>query len=172
MARLPTVGGDDDNWGTILNGFLEVEHNAGGTHKDASATSKGVVELATQTEVDAGTDEERVVVPSTLQNKLYSTQILEDGETINWDTADGAFAQVTLGGNRTLANPTHLINGASYILLIKQDEEGGRILTFGDAYKFADGTDPTLSTAANAVDIIAFLSDGTSLYGSFQGNFS
>jgi hypothetical protein len=31
MARLPTVGGDSGNWGTILNQFLQVEHNANGT---------------------------------------------------------------------------------------------------------------------------------------------
>lgn len=88
------------------------------------------------------------------------------------DRLTGTFAQITLTDNRTLANPTNLINGASYILLIKQDGTGGRTLAFGDAYKFPDGTDPTLSTDPNAVDIIAFLSDGTNLYGSFQGNFS
>ena len=31
MARLPTVGADDGNWGTVLNQFLEVSHNADGT---------------------------------------------------------------------------------------------------------------------------------------------
>lgn len=172
MARLPTPGGDDGNWGAILNEFLEVEHSGEGVHPDASEDTKGFVELATQEEVDTGSDDARAVVPATLQEKLYSTQELTDGETINWDTATGAFAEVTLGGNRTLANPTGLINGASYILLIKQDAEGSRTLTFGDAYKFPDGTAPTLSTDSNAVDIIAFLSDGTSLYGSFVGNFS
>ena len=33
MARLPTVGGDDGNWGSILNTFLQQEHNADGTLK-------------------------------------------------------------------------------------------------------------------------------------------
>ena len=33
MARLPTPGGDNGNWGTILNTFLSVEHNADGTLK-------------------------------------------------------------------------------------------------------------------------------------------
>jgi hypothetical protein len=103
---------------------------------------------------------------------LYSTQTLTDGGTINWNASLGAFVQVTLGGNRTLANPTNLVNGASYILIIKQDSVGSRTLSFGSGYKFAGGLDPTLTTAANAVDIIAFLSDGTNLYGSFQGNFS
>ncbi len=31
MVRLPTVGGDKDNWGTILNQFLQVGHNSDGT---------------------------------------------------------------------------------------------------------------------------------------------
>lgn len=33
MVRLPTVGGDDGDWGTILNTFLDVEHNADGSLK-------------------------------------------------------------------------------------------------------------------------------------------
>lgn len=70
MARLPTPGADNDNWGTLLNEFLEVEHNADGTHPDGSTTSKGFVELATQAEVNTGTDAARAVVPATLQEKL------------------------------------------------------------------------------------------------------
>ena len=31
MARLPVVGSDSNTWGTILNQFLQVAHNAGGT---------------------------------------------------------------------------------------------------------------------------------------------
>ena len=32
MARLPTVGGDTGDWGSVLNDFLDVEHNPDGTH--------------------------------------------------------------------------------------------------------------------------------------------
>ncbi|KKS93053.1 MAG: hypothetical protein UV68_C0028G0005 [Candidatus Collierbacteria bacterium GW2011_GWC2_43_12] len=32
MASLPTVGGDNGNWGTILNSYLQVEHSTNGTH--------------------------------------------------------------------------------------------------------------------------------------------
>lgn len=31
MARLPTVGGDDGSWGTVLNTYLQVAHNSDGT---------------------------------------------------------------------------------------------------------------------------------------------
>ena len=172
MPRLPVPGSDDNTWGTVLNEFLEVEHNADGTHPDASTANKGFIELATQNEVDTGADNSRAVVPSTLHNTLYNTQTLTDGTNIAWDLSLGAFAEVTLTDNRILDNPTNLINGASYILLVKQDGVGGRTLSFGSAYKFPDGTAPTLSTDPNAVDIIAFLSDGTSLYGTIQKNFS
>lgn len=168
MARLPAVGSDTGNWGDILNTYLKVEHNDDGTHKDASTTAKGVVELATSNEVNEGTDTTRAVTPAS----LYSTQVLTDGANIAWNLALGAMATVTLEGNRTLSNPTNLVNGASYILIVKQDGTGGRTLSFGNTYKFADGIDPTLSTGINAVDIITFLSDGTHLYGSFLGNFN
>lgn len=36
MSRLPTVGSDAGTWGTILNDYLSVEHNADGTLKKAS----------------------------------------------------------------------------------------------------------------------------------------
>ncbi len=44
MARLPTVGGDTGNWGTILNQFLQVEHNADGTLiKSLAATASYII---------------------------------------------------------------------------------------------------------------------------------
>jgi hypothetical protein len=36
MARLPIPGDDTDTWGTVLNGFLDVEHNANGTLRRGS----------------------------------------------------------------------------------------------------------------------------------------
>jgi hypothetical protein len=30
MARLPTVGGDSGNWGTVLNEYLQQSHTADG----------------------------------------------------------------------------------------------------------------------------------------------
>lgn len=40
MATLPTVGGDNGNWGTILNTFLQVAHNSDGTLKNQSINVK------------------------------------------------------------------------------------------------------------------------------------
>lgn len=46
MSRLPIPGSDDDTWGDILNDYLNQSHNSDGTAKDASTTSKGVIQLA------------------------------------------------------------------------------------------------------------------------------
>ncbi len=38
MTRLPVVGGDDGNWGQILNDFLEQAHQSDGALKPGSVT--------------------------------------------------------------------------------------------------------------------------------------
>lgn len=40
MAQLPTVGGDNNTWGTILNEYLSVSLNTDGTIKAAAVSSK------------------------------------------------------------------------------------------------------------------------------------
>lgn len=40
MARLPIVGGDDGDWGTVLNQFLSVAHNTDGTLAPATLLDK------------------------------------------------------------------------------------------------------------------------------------
>lgn len=99
-------------------------------------------------------------------------QTLVDGASIAWNVANGVSAEVTLAGNRALANPTSLQAGAGYLLIVRQDGTGGRTLTYGSAFRWPDGTAPVLSTAAGAVDILTFVSDGTALYGAIAKAFS
>lgn len=102
----------------------------------------------------------------------FAATTLTDDVSISWDLEDNQVAEVTLADNRTLAAPTNMKDGGTYILIVKQDATGGRALAFDAAYKFPDGEAPVLSSAANAVDILTFISDGTSMYGAFAGNFS
>lgn len=78
---------------------------------------------------------------------------LTDAATILVDAALGNIFTVTLGGNRTLGNPTGAVDGQKLLFRIKQDATGSRTLAFGTKYRF--GTDITslvLSTAANKLD--------------------
>lgn len=97
--------------------------------------------------------------------QYFVEQTLTDAATITWNANTQQAAKVTLGGNRTLALPTNLKAGSSYSLRIIQDATGSRTLAFAGGYKFAGGSAPTISTAANAIDIISFLSDGTNMFG-------
>jgi hypothetical protein len=71
-----------------------------------------------------------------------------------------------------LSNPSNLQAGASYTLIVKQDATGSRTLAYGTSYKWPGGTAPTLSTAANAIDVLTFISDGTNMYGVAQKGFA
>lgn len=106
------------------------------------------------------------------QQQLFGKKTLTDGATINWDLRYEQVAEVTLAGNRTLANPTNGEAGGTYILIVKQDSTGSRTLSFGANYAFPGGTAPTLSTAANAVDVLSFVYDGTNMLGVAQLDFS
>ena len=96
-------------------------------------------------------------------------QTLTDAATISWDTSLGQVATVTIAGNRAVANATNLKVGY-YTLHVIQDGTGSRTLTWGGIYKWPAGVAPTLTTNASARDIITFISDGTSMYGTYINN--
>jgi hypothetical protein len=82
---------------------------------------------------------------------------LTDAATIAVDFADSNNFSVTLGGGRTLGNPTNQVAGQSGSLFVVQDGTGSRTLAYSSDWEFAGGTAPTLSTAASAVDRIDYI---------------
>lgn len=81
---------------------------------------------------------------------------LSGAGTITMNLFSGQNFLVTLTGNRTLANPTSPTAGQTGLIYVRQDGTGSRTLAFGSSYNFSGGTAPTLSTNANAVDLLAF----------------
>jgi hypothetical protein len=81
---------------------------------------------------------------------------LTDSATITPNFADSNNFSVTLGGNRTLANPTNLVAGQSGCIWITQDGTGSRTLAYGSQWDFSGGTAPTLTTTASAVDCLVY----------------
>jgi hypothetical protein len=87
---------------------------------------------------------------------------LTDGATIAVNAALSDVFRVTLGGNRTLANPTNPTDGQSITFEAIQDATGSRTLSYGTAYSFpAAVPQPVLSTAAGSHDFIGFIYDTT-----------
>jgi hypothetical protein len=81
---------------------------------------------------------------------------LTDAATIAVDMGTFLNAVVTLGGNRTLGQPSNTKNGQSGCIEIIQDGSGNRTLAYHSDWKFAGGTDPTLSTAIGAIDLLFY----------------
>jgi hypothetical protein len=63
---------------------------------------------------------------------------------------------VTLTGATTLLNPSNAKIGQCGTIRVIQDGTGSRTMSYGDAYNFAGGTAPTLSTGAAAVDLLIY----------------
>jgi hypothetical protein len=60
---------------------------------DASTTAKGIIEIATQTEVDTGTDAVRAVTPATLAQRLAAVQ---SGNRYSVNVGDGTSTSITI----------------------------------------------------------------------------
>lgn len=87
---------------------------------------------------------------------------LTDGATITADLATANNFSVTLGGNRTLANPSNQTAGQTGVIVITQDGTGSRTLAYGSNWKFPNGAAPVLTTTANAVDVLAYYVESAS----------
>jgi len=98
---------------------------------------------------------------------------LTDGATITPDFDAGCNFAVTLGGNRTIANPSNIAAGQSGSIFLVQDATGSRTASWGSYWDFPAGTAPTLTTTANAVDRIDYVvRSSTSIHAVFTANYS
>ena len=142
---------------------------------DVTISNTGVTTIGSSVVGSSKVDTTQVAVLGTAQEYTrthnFNATALTDATNISWDLAQNQVASVTLGGNRTLSNPSNQVDGAVYILVVKQDGTGGRTLTFSSNYKFAGGTAPTLTTGANKVDVLTFVSDGTNMFGVSSLNY-
>ena len=141
---------------------------AGSVSGIMKANGSGAVSAAT-----AGTD---YVAPGTVTGftaqQYAAASALTAGTTVSWNLNSAQAATLSPAQNFTLSNPTNMQAGGTYTLVITQDGTGSRLITWGSAYKFSGGSKFVLSTAASAVDIITFYSDGTNMYAVGQAAFS
>jgi hypothetical protein len=89
-------------------------------------------------------------------NSASNVVAISTASTITIDMSTGNNFTVILDGNYTLGNPTNATVGQSGVVYIVQDGTGSRTLGVGTHWHFPAGTAPTLTTTANAVDVLAF----------------
>ena len=138
----------------------------------ATFTADGAVNIYYDNGVKLATNTNGVQITGTL---LATT----DTDTSNTGSVTLDFAAnqnfiLTLTGNLTLANPTTEQVGQAGVITFIQDGTGSRTLTLGSQYKTAAGAGITLSTAANAVDVVPYFvqSADNILLGAAQKAFS
>ena len=99
---------------------------------------------------------------------------LSDGATVTPDLATHCNFTITLGGNRTLANPSNVVAGQSGSIFVVQDGTGGRSFnSFGSYWDFIGGTVPTFTSTAGAVDRLDYIvRSSTKIHVVFTANYS
>jgi len=119
-------------------------------------------------------------LPGTLGCVPSSFATQADGSTVTWAIASAMCANASLtftvhSGSRTL-NLTGLVTGGSYVIKLIQDSTGGENLTGGTGCTWKQagggGSTFTLTATAAALDVLAFMYDGTNCLATLTKAFS
>jgi hypothetical protein len=120
-AQLPAIAGGPPEWTDVLNKpteFPPEDH----THAQSEVTG-----LVTALNDKASTTHTHI-------RPNPAPVALVDGTTIATDASLGNHFRVTLGGNRTLSNPTSPVDGQKVLWEFTQDATGGRTITLGSQF--------------------------------------
>lgn len=161
------LAGDALNVSTIGDGTITDAKIAANAEIAVSKLADGTARQLLQTDA-AGTGVEwasNIDVPGTLDVTGIGTfdaatrgavTALTDASTIAVNFALSNHFSVTLGGNRTLGNPTNMVAGQSGAIWITQDGTGGRTLAYDSYWDFSGGTAPTVTSTAGAVSCLLY----------------
>ena len=143
--------------GTIT-GITDLAVADGGTGASTAANARTNLGLVIGTDVQAfDANTAKLNVTQSFTKAQRGTPVaLTDAATVATDLSLGNHYTLTLGGNRTLGAPTNQTAGQSGVIVITQDGTGSRTLAYNSVWKFPSGTAPTLTTTANAVDVLCY----------------
>jgi hypothetical protein len=154
IANLSTGGpAGDVDWNTDIQLISELPSTSGLDGDEHVVVEKGSTFIQTTSLFLA-----RLLTSVTnifYRNQSVNPVALTDGANIATNAALSNIFKVTLGGNRTLDNPTNLTDGMILNWIIKQDGTGTRTLAYGSKFKWPAGTAPTVTATANAVSFIS-----------------
>lgn len=128
-------------------------YNAQGTGNVFQLDGVTVTGKAANSDYLAGTSTAKLIAPSVIYQAETTTTF---GTTTTFDFATFINTAVTLTGNITTMTLSNVTAGKAGTIAFIQDGTGSRTAAFSTTFKFASGSVPTLSTTANAIDILTY----------------
>ncbi|MCU1251545.1 MAG: Collagen triple helix repeat-containing protein [Edaphobacter sp.] len=187
-ASSATVSNSGTTSGAVLN-FTIPQGLAGatgstGSNGSAATVSVGTVTAlapgATPTVSNTGSSSAAVLAFGIPSAGTPTFSSLTDSASVTWAIGSAIVANSTLTlvhttGTRAL-NLTGLVNGGSYVVVLKQDSTGGAAATLGTGCTWFQGgsagftasTTLALTTTASTVNILAFIYDGSNCYANLR----
>ena len=145
------------NYGNSVSAFIKTlldDANAAAARTTLGLGTASIIDETTTAQFLANTADKAL---STDQVWASAVAVgLSDAATIALDMGTFINGTVTLGGNRTLGNPTNTKVGQSGWIAITQDGTGSRTLAYASNWEFAAGSAPVLSTAASTKDVLFY----------------
>ena len=163
--------GDDDfqlkvsSDGSAFNQSFVVDNTSGDIDFKQDVTVTGILNATNMAD--------NVLTRPELKDYAETRVAANSGASYSIDLSAGNVFEITLTGNCTFtfSNPPASGKGGSFTLILKQDATGSRTTIWPSSVDWAGGTAPTLTTTANAVDMLVFVTTdgGTIWYGFLSG---
>lgn len=118
---------------------------------------------------DADAMKADVAVERTASHNFNMTALTSTTGHVAWDLAANEVTAHTATEDTVLDNPTNMKAGGIYYFIFVQHASAAKTLGFGNVYKWAGGTAPTVSAGSSAVDVFKFVCDGSFMLGSVVG---
>lgn len=128
-----------------------------------------------QTKIDINNQTKNQLLGTRLGAAPFTTLTTTCNSTITWNLNSQLVfnAKITTTGACTF-NISNPVAGGTYVLIMTHGAAGSMNLGTGCTWKVSNGGagDVTQSAGTNAIDVLAFIYDGTNCYANFNTNFN